>query len=100
MKDIFELYHNIQILISATVRNVQTLNVFTSGCGELREIACSIHEFSNSNQIVEINGFTLEQLRVPMPEKGNQTGFFVPTTTAIEIFSITKIEPIKDPFAL
>lgn len=80
MKDVFELYHNIQILISSTVRNAQTLDVFTSGC--------------------EMNGFMLEQLRVPMPERRNQTGFFVPTTTAIKIYLITKMEPTKDPFAL
>lgn len=79
MRDLFEL-SDISILISATVRNEQTLDVFTMAC--------------------EKNGFTLEQLDVPMPEKENQTGFFVPTTTFIKIFLITNEGSIGDPFAL
>ncbi|KAF6226245.1 hypothetical protein HO133_009111 [Letharia lupina] len=80
MRDIFELYSNIRTLISATVRNEQTFDAFTTACDK--------------------NGFTLEQLSVPMPEKENQMGFFVPTTTAIKILLVTKEGPTKDPFAL
>lgn len=80
MRDIFELYSNTRTLISATVRNEQTFDAFTTACDK--------------------NGFTLEQLSVPMPEKENQMGFFVPTTTAIKILLVTKEGPTKDPFAL
>ncbi|CAD6571552.1 MAG: hypothetical protein ASARMPRED_004635 [Alectoria sarmentosa] len=80
MRDLFELYSNIKALISATIRNEYTFDAFTIAC--------------------EKNGFTLEQLNVSMPEKRYQTGFFIPTTTAIKIFLITKEGPMKDPFAL
>ena len=42
----------------------------------------------------------LRQLNVSMPERENQIGFFIPTTTPIKIFLVTNEESIKDPFAL
>lgn len=80
IRDLFELYPHIKNLISATVRNEKTLDAFTIAC--------------------EKNGFTLEQLAVPMPEEKSQTGFFIPATTTIRIFLITIEGPLKDPFAL
>ena len=42
----------------------------------------------------------LSQLDVSMPEREDQIGFFVPTTTPIKIFLVTNEGLIKDPFAL
>lgn len=79
LRDLFELYPQIKVLISATVRNVETLASFTKACLN--------------------NSFTLKQLDVPMPKSEEQIGFFVPTKTPISILLITKEGPANDPFA-
>lgn len=76
--DLFEMYPQIKALISATVRNQETLTFFTQACLN--------------------KSFTMKQLDVPTPNE-EQVGFFVPTTTAITIFLITKEGTSNDPFA-
>ena len=79
LRDMFELYPMVKILISATVRNEETLASYTKACLK--------------------NGFTLKQLDVPMLGTDEQIGFFVPMKTSIIIFLITKQGPANDPFA-
>ena len=69
IRELFELYPQIKVLISATARNEQTLAAF--------------FEASTANS------FTVEQLDVPMPSKDEQLGFFMPTGTPIRVFLIT-----------
>lgn len=80
LRDLFELYPLIKVLISATVRNEETLASFVRAC---------MH-----------NSFTVRQLDVRMHDGKEQTGFFIPTTTPIKVFLITKEGPANDPFAI
>lgn len=79
LRDLFELYPLIKVLISATVRNEETLASFTKACLN--------------------NSFTFKQLDVPMHSSEEQIGFFLPTKTPIFIFLVTKEGPVNDPFA-
>ena len=98
MRDLFEL-GKIKFLISATVRNEQTLDAFIIACGEWRGFIYSVYDLS-SDQAAEKNSFTVEQLNISMPKRENQMGFFFPTTTAIKIFLVTNEGPVQDPFAV
>ncbi len=80
LRDLFELYPLTKALISATVRNEETLAAFTKACSK--------------------NDFILKQLDVPMHGSEEQIGFFVPTKTPIVIFLVTKEGPAKEPYAL
>lgn len=79
MRDLFELYPRIDVLVSATVRNEQTVNCFI--------------------QAALTNGYTVKTLDVPLKAESEQVGFFVPSVTAIRIFLVTKKGTTSDPFA-
>ena len=78
MHDLFELYPSIQVIVSATVRKRETLDLFITACSQ--------------------NRFIYQKIDVPMTEAEKQIGFFVPTTTPIEILLIKKQGPAEDPF--
>ncbi|KAL9638763.1 MAG: hypothetical protein Q9164_001353 [Protoblastenia rupestris] len=80
IRDLFELYPQVTILISATVRNQDTLAVFLGAC--------------------DMNGFDVEHLDFPVPKREDQIGFFIPTSTTIKIFLITNSRGSTDAFAL
>ena len=80
LRELFELYPQIKVLISATARNEQTLAAFLEASA--------------------VNRFTVEQLDVPLPPKDEQLGFFMPTGTPIRIFLITHSGVPPDSFAL
>ena len=80
MRDLFDVYLKIQVLISATVRNPETIDSF---------ISASLK-----------NRFLVETLDLAIPPKGIQIGFFMPTTSPIKIFRITRKGPGKDPSEL
>ena len=79
LRELFELYPRIAALISATVRNEQTLDSFIKAA--------------------QANNFDIVQLDVAMPTKSQQLGFFIPTVTPIKIFVITHTGTTIDPFA-
>ena len=78
MGDLFELYPNLQIMISATVRNKETLEAFTIACLS--------------------NNFTCKTISVYMPKADEQTGFFIPSSTPIKIILVTRLERVADSF--
>lgn len=78
MRDLFELYPKLQIMICATVRNKETLELFTIACSK--------------------NGFTSNKLDVPTTAVDKQTGFFHPAVTPIDIYLISRGRPATDPF--
>ena len=75
LRDLFNIYPDIQILISATIRNPDTIDAFISACVEKH--------------------FSFKTLDIAMPPEGAQIGFFIPTTSPIRIFRITREEPAK-----
>ena len=70
MRDLFELYPNLQIMISATVRNKETLEAFTIACLS--------------------NNFTCQPISVYIPKADEQIGFFIPSSTPIKIILFTR----------
>ncbi|KAL2042081.1 hypothetical protein N7G274_005269 [Stereocaulon virgatum] len=80
MRDLFELYPKLKVLIAATRRNEETLQFFLAAC--------------------ETNGFETERLDFSMPKANDQTGFFHPTSTPIQLSLITNQGARIDPFSL
>ena len=80
IRDLFELYPDIQVLIAATIRNKETFESFLLACSK--------------------NSFTFKSLNIRMTRNDEQIGYFVPTLTQIEIIRITKDQPASDPFQL
>ncbi|KAL9132216.1 MAG: hypothetical protein Q9217_000020 [Psora testacea] len=80
IRDLFELYPESKVLISATVRNQNTLSAFITAC--------------------KTNNLYIERLDFPVPSAEDQIGFFIPTLTSIEIFVITHTKDSKDAFTL
>lgn len=69
LHDLSKLYPRIKILISATIRNEDTLGFFFEACLE--------------------KDLNIKRLEIPMIPRDEQLGFFVPTSTSIHVFSIT-----------
>ena len=80
LRDLFELYPNLQVFIAATIRNKDTFESFLSACLK--------------------NSFTFRKLNFLTTPSNQQVGFFVSTSTQIEILCITREGPARDPFQL
>ncbi|KAL6714062.1 hypothetical protein ACLMJK_008556 [Lecanora helva] len=80
LRDLFDLYPKIQVLIPATVRNADTINNFTAACMQ--------------------NGFIIRKLETTLCQSALQMGFFISTMSPIHMFLITREESAKDPFGL
>ena len=77
IRDLFELYPKLRIIISATIRNTKTLQYFIASC--------------------EKNGFNITMLDVSMRSAKNQIGFFMSTRTAVSVYLITKETMTENP---
>ena len=97
IRQLFELYPRIEVLISATVRNEETLKRFTEGCSKSIP-AIPVTPASSSS--VGSNRFELTLIEFDCPPSVSQIGFFHPTRTPIRIYSITMHISVKDPFAV
>ena len=97
IRDLFELYPQAIVLISATVRNQDTMAVFLGACGIAHP---SFKPRVSSLRSVGMNGFDIEHLDFPVPKREDQIGFFIPTSTPIKIFLITNSRGSTDAFAL
>ncbi|KAL5117589.1 hypothetical protein ACEQ8H_004482 [Pleosporales sp. CAS-2024a] len=75
----FELNAALEVLISATIRNEQTFETFLNTCRR--------------------SGFSLALVDFPAVPEHQQVGPYYPTSTRINIFSITKGQASEDPFA-
>ncbi len=80
IQDLFELYPSLQVIISATVRNRETLDSFITACSR--------------------SSFSCKRMDVPLSEHRDQIGFFIPSITPIHILLITRIGPASDPFEI
>lgn len=78
LHDLFKLYPRIETIISATVRNEDTLGFFFEACLE--------------------KDLNIKRLEIPMLPRDEQLGFFVPTSTSIHVFYITYNGPKGDHF--
>lgn len=99
LRDLFDHYPYIKALISATVRNEQTLEVFTKACSMFAK-PYPLSLVGLQLTIVGVNEFNFSRLDVPLPKREDQYGFFFSTRTPIHIFLITRSEDMKDPFAI
>ena len=68
ISELFVLYPNLQVLISATVRNEATLRSFVAACSA--------------------DCLSVKEIGLPMIERRQQTGFFFPTHTPIKILAV------------
>ena len=101
LRDLFNRYPGVKALISATVRNEQTLKVFTKACGLSTEHPPPFFFVMFSRlTTADINKFNLDRLVVPLPNREEQLGFFFPTSTPIHVYSITGSGDTIDPFAI
>ncbi|KAK6008776.1 hypothetical protein QM012_000679 [Aureobasidium pullulans] len=80
MRDMFEAWPHVQIIISATIRNADTFAAF--------EYACAHNEFK------------VHEVEYPLIPMEQQTSLFHSTAVPIKIFSITAPETQKDPYAV
>ncbi|MCJ1466534.1 hypothetical protein MMC07_005154 [Pseudocyphellaria aurata] len=70
LRDLSDRFPMIKILISATVRNESTLNIFLHACDQ--------------------SAFNIEVLDVELPPEDQQVGFFLPASTPVRVFLITR----------
>ena len=49
---------------------------------------------------IDTNSFDVKTLEVPQPKFEDQIGFFITTSTPIEIYEITQPNGVKDPFTI
>ena len=96
MRDIFELHPHIRFLISATVRNEETLACFLEACGRLDRSSGLLVLTIETEQ----NKFGVTDLNTVIPPLEEQTGFFLVSTSPIRIFEIISSRPICDVFGL
>ncbi|KAI9728324.1 MAG: hypothetical protein M1834_007728 [Cirrosporium novae-zelandiae] len=80
LRDLFDEYPNIEVLISATVRKEETVACFVKAC--------------------ETNEFLVKSISRDVPPLAQQSGLFYTSTVPIRIFSIRRLAPKKDPFAI
>ena len=98
MRDLFELYPSVQILISATVRNEDTLSVFLKACGRKNPDVCPYPKIVLRG--ADANDFDVKKLQYPIPEVEDQIGFFVQNAIPIELCKITNASSFTDAFAI
>ncbi|KAF2678220.1 hypothetical protein K458DRAFT_464154 [Lentithecium fluviatile CBS 122367] len=79
LREFFELNPAVQVLIAATIRSKQTFETFLSACRR--------------------NRFNLDLLDFPPRPEHLQDGPFYPTSTPIQIWSITRSQEPSDVFA-
>ncbi|MDI1490112.1 MAG: hypothetical protein OHK93_001312 [Ramalina farinacea] len=80
VRDLFELYPSAKFLISATIRNEETLNCFLKAC--------------------DANNFIRKEIDFPLQSFEDQTGFFITGETPIKIFELRAPVSMPDAFAL
>ncbi|KAI4722021.1 hypothetical protein E4T48_01678 [Aureobasidium sp. EXF-10727] len=80
MRDMFEAWPHVQIIISATIRNADTFAAF--------EYACTHNEFN------------VHEVDYPLIPMERQASLFHSTMVPIKIFSITAPETQRDPYAV
>ncbi|KAF1344577.1 putative methyltransferase-domain-containing protein [Delphinella strobiligena] len=80
MRDMFELWPKVQIIISATIRNEDTFAAFEHAC--------------------EHNEFLFQEIDYPLVPMTEQSSLFHSTAVPIKIFLISAPKQIKDPFAV
>ncbi|THZ16938.1 hypothetical protein D6C91_06128 [Aureobasidium pullulans] len=80
MRDMFEVWPHVQIIISATIRNSDTFAAF--------EYACAHNEFN------------VHEVDYPLIPMEQQTSLFHSTAVPIKIFSITAPAKQRDPYAI
>ncbi len=97
IRDLFELYPKIRILISATVRNEDTLACFVRACGKISISDASLHIPLTAQ---ETNNFEMQRLYFPQMSIKEQTGFFLRASAPIEMYMITNTGKAKDAFAV
>ncbi|KAF9737569.1 hypothetical protein PMIN01_05348 [Paraphaeosphaeria minitans] len=79
MRDFFDLNAALQVLVAATIRNEKTFETFLKACRR--------------------NRFRLQQMDFAAQAESLQDGPFYPTSTAIQIWRITRAHTGLDPFA-
>ncbi|THY21324.1 hypothetical protein D6D00_07155 [Aureobasidium pullulans] len=80
MRDMFEVWPHVRIIISATIRNSDTFAAF--------EYACAHNEFN------------VHEVDYPLIPMEQQTSLFHSTAVPIKIFSITAPAKQRDPYAI
>ena len=89
--DFFELNPALQVLISATIRNEETFEIFLKACSGYRGISPSRKtpaDFCGAGR----NGISLEQIDFPPVPEDLQNGPFFPTSVPILLCRLTKHE--------
>lgn len=97
IRDLFELYPKIGLLISATIRNEDALACFVGACGKISISDPSLHLLLTAQ---ETNNFEMQRLYFPQMSIKEQTGFFFRASAPIEMYMITNTEKAKDAFAV
>jgi hypothetical protein len=104
LREFFELNAALQVLISATIRNEETFETFLNTCSGSSSGCCETAALRHGRCVanicgVERNDFSCVRVDFPAVPENHQVGPFFPTTTPIQIWSVTKAQPGKDPFA-
>ena len=89
-------HEGIKALISATLRNEDTLKTFTDACGKFI-MWTSLQDWKLIS--AASNRFHVERLQIPLVKEENQFGFFFSTSTPILVFMITRGEMKLDPWS-
>lgn len=88
LHDLFARYHDAKALISATLRNEKTLNAFMDACGE--SLQWSMSHADDKLIPAAADGLHTERLQIPLAKEETQLGFFIPTSSPILVFLITR----------
>jgi hypothetical protein len=98
MRDMFEAWPHVQIIISATIRNSDTFAAFEYACG----MSSSTVMLSSWRLTFDKahNEFKVHEVDYPLIPMEQQTSLFHSTMVPIKIFSITAPEIQKDPYAV
>ena len=95
MRQLFELYRHCEIIISATVRNANTLETFLDACSKLPPTRVD----QSPNLREGDSKFDCRLIEFDAPGKEDQIGFFHSTTVPIRLYSIKSTMDCPDPFA-
>lgn len=96
MRDMFEAWPHVQIIISATIRNTDTFAAFEYACGKFQSMV--MVPFYRLTFDEAHNEFKVHEVDYPLIPMEQQTSLFHSTTVPIKIFSITAPDTQKDPY--
>ena len=97
MRELFQRFPDVKIILSATIRNEDTFNAFLQGCG--MTIHCLFpHRMLTCPE--ERSLFKVDDLSIAACVLENQTGFFHSVQVPIRILHISGPRKADDLFAI